>query len=342
MSSLRKVGYAFGALAAGATACVPTRAAGGAASDVTAANDTPVAWLASSNRVVFRRVLKSFNGDVATTACALTGIYSVAPTDSPSGEEEVRVGGVMCDAVWQEDHLALSPDARYLVHTRFGPHGELMRLDLNDLTQSAIARSCSAPSASPSWAPGGGMIAFASLCDRPDELPALHIVLADGTREWAVGGPGDSAGDATPTWAPDGRRLAFARSRPSQSDIVTIDTGGTIERVVGPGFSPAWSPTGEWIAVLSASQVSQERRSIVLIRPDGSDRRVLLDASDARLPAEPNGLGRIVGPLVWAPGGNAVAFAYADAVWIVSLEGPSLRRLTRGTPPARGSADDPK
>ncbi|MBK9067219.1 MAG: hypothetical protein IPL76_10110 [Gemmatimonadetes bacterium] len=72
--------------------------------------------------------------------------------------------------------------------------------------------------------------------------------------------------------------MAFARSRPSQSDIVTIDTGGTIERVVGPGFSPAWSPTGEWIAVLSASQVSQERRSIVLIRPDGSDRRVLLDA----------------------------------------------------------------
>ncbi|MFV2008105.1 MAG: BTAD domain-containing putative transcriptional regulator, partial [Longimicrobiales bacterium] len=81
-------------------------------------------------------------------------------------------------------------------------------------------------------------------------------------------------------WSPDGSRIAAITQGPDGSDLLTIVTpAGVIvsSESLGEGShrDPVWSPDGEWIAFLGRMD---GRSSISVIRPDGTDERVVVAA----------------------------------------------------------------
>ena len=73
-----------------------------------------------------------------------------------------------------------------------------------------------------------------------------------------------------PRFSPDGKSLAFSRSRIDMGDAWVRDMASG-ETTPLPGSTPEWSPTGDWLLVETGSGVPY----VTVVRPDGSDERVL-------------------------------------------------------------------
>ncbi len=122
-----------------------------------------------------------------------------------------------------------------------------------------------------------------------------------------------SQDDLYPTWAPDGGRLAFWQF---PNGIVTINVDGTNRRGISTGEFPAWSPSGDRIAMKGC--VGNDC-GIVLVNPDGSNPvRITTNAND--------------GQPAWSPNGRDIAFvSNRDGNWeiyAVKADGSWLRRIT--------------
>ena len=203
---------------------------------------------------------------------------------------------------------AWSPNDERIAFSRVDAHGQ------TDLyTAGAKGRNrkrltaTAAEDTEPAWSPDGRRIAFAS--DRSGNWD-LFVMAADGTnvRRLTEGGSHDRA----PTWSPDGTRIAFRTTRFGDAEIAVLDladdsvTRLTSERL--PTGSPDWSPTDSAIAFGS------EEGNIVVIAPDGSDRRVV-STGGGQAPA-------------WSPDGKRIAFV-RESVWSIAADG-SDRRLIAG------------
>jgi len=156
-------------------------------------------------------------------------------------------------------------------------------------------------------------------------------------------------------WAPDGKRLAYVSE--GRISLVNVDgTGRTLlgTSTVGNDHSPSWSPDGAWIAYATRSGYS----SVYLIRPDGSQRTLLVRHASApawspdgqrialirdggivfvapsgRLlpPRPPYRAGvpvGIAGPPVWSPDGRKIAMANRSGTYVMNADGTELVRMT--------------
>ena len=153
----------------------------------------------------------------------------------------------------------------------------------------------------PSWAPG-----------------ADQLVFSDGLRllRWAGSGapepiPGTEDG-VLAAWSPDGAWIAFTRLGRGEP------IRATCEHLGGPRGPPTLQCEQERVAWPLTG------RTVEVVRPDGSDGRVLWEGDE---PA-------------WTPGGQALVFRRAGRLWLGRLEDGSVREIP-GTAGGREPAVSP-
>jgi Tol biopolymer transport system component len=111
-----------------------------------------------------------------------------------------------------------------------------------------------------------------------DEQPWIErIEFPSGARRRLVPG-------AFPSCAPDGVRLAYtdcASLEDGEPFVAVVDVDGSDARRLCPGILPRWSPRGDRILLTRAASdgepVQDRVGGLAVIRPDGSDERVLAD-----------------------------------------------------------------
>ena len=205
---------------------------------------------------------------------------------------------------------------------------------------------------SPAWSPSGSSLAFRET----DKVTLQHrIVVLDlrSGERWTVPEPKETVAE-DPAWSPDGRSIAFQRRHLFQSwptvpetSIWVVDVATRATREVGPGETPAWSPDGRilfqragslWVMAADGSNVvavpdsnglytptwspdgrwiaAHDMGKVVLLRPDGRDRHVLVEGSQ---PA-------------WFPDSGELAYVldYTGGIWSIRLDSGGRRKLVEG------------
>ena len=167
-------------------------------------------------------------------------------------------------------------------------------------------------------------IAFAST---RDGNPEIYVMDADGNNQIRL--TNHPEWDYQPSWSPDGARIAFVSNRNGgNSQIYVMDSNGKNVKLLTNGtlgWYPAWSPDGQTIAYhgpVKDDWVEEGHSGIILIAPDGSNRRIL--AGDIPvLDREP----------AWSPDSQRIAFVSWREGWtgdigVMDADGRNPKRLT--------------
>jgi TolB protein len=169
---------------------------------------------------------------------------------------------------------------------------------------------------SPAFDPAGRKIACTLSMDGNPEIYLVDLNGGGRTRlttSYAI--------DTSPVFSPDGKRMAFCSSRAGTPQIYMMDlTTKNIQRITFEGnynSEPAFSPKGDLVAF--SYQEKGGRYHIALVRPDGSNMRVL------------PGTGLGDESPTFSPDGRLIAFAASDGnIYVTDLLGTSPVRITTG------------
>jgi TolB protein len=151
---------------------------------------------------------------------------------------------------------------------------------------------------SPSWHPGGGLIAYNTF--GPESRIVLHDVRTGRVRDF---GAQRNTTNVTPVFTPDGKSLAYALSSENGSDIYLMQLDGEAfpRRItVGRGSAnvqPSFSPDGNRIAFMSDRTGSPQ---VYIMDADGTNADIFtaFDFGDQNYRAGPD----------WSPDGRQVTF----------------------------------
>jgi Tol biopolymer transport system component len=206
---------------------------------------------------------------------------------------------------------AWAPDGRRLAFLNPADQGlYVVDVDSGDdpvrVSPAGIGGGREEPRAAPAWSPDGRRIAFLGWPSSGE--PQVWVVDSTGGGGRAL--PGTDYASWSPSWSPDSRRLAVMSA--GGISIVRADGSGRrrILRTTVPTDAGAarlaegasWSPDGRWIAFLYADRATifDERRSLRLIRPDGTGLHQAVDLGSSDDSVD-NEWFAADAPLVWAP-----------------------------------------
>lgn len=233
----------------------------------------------------------------------------------------------------------------------FDASGRLVRSNLEtvnpDGTARAFFRTCrrtrSCQSGSPSWAPNGALLAFAT-------QSRLGTARVDGSNVDRF--PRRTLDDGEPAWAPDSSRLAFA-GQPRSTDPVNVFILGcgsctVVELTFRGGSQPSWSST-DLVAFTRRGNIytmsSTAKRAKRLTFKGGSQADWSPHASKLAFVRRGNiyivrrsgkGLKKITGmggtDPVWAPNGKQLAFVRRGSIYVIGTDKRGLRQLAAPQP----------
>jgi TolB protein len=174
------------------------------------------------------------------------------------------------------------------------------------------------------WSPDGHWIVFDS--DRTGDLE-VYLMRADGTGERRITFRPGFTGSAA--FSPDGRSIVLEHARPDQAldlFILDLETRDWQRVTRTPNIieaDPQFSPDGEWIAFSNFPLSGDDRASVHLIRPDGTDRHRLTPLHLRGFLPD------------WRPDGARIVFTSNagvphSSIYTIRPDGSAIRRLTRG------------
>jgi Tol biopolymer transport system component len=235
-------------------------------------------------RAVVRRVLADTNSDGRLTSSDGEGLFLVdfaRSVEGPILPSAARVGAV--------DWSAMS-DVIVYSGAGTGALEDIFRMDPNGQNNRNITDTALVRERHPRVDPSGTIAVF----ERVDATgkgevwvffttQAQSRLTSGGTAGPALAGsPYIVGSDADPDWSPDGRSIVFRRLRAlgdgrlGQWDLMTVRADGTglATIVSGAAFrdAPDWGTRG----IVFAETGADGRTELVVVAPDGSNRRVLL------------------------------------------------------------------
>ncbi len=162
---------------------------------------------------------------------------------------------------------------------------------------------------SPSWAPDGSRLAFASTSGAAS---SIFVVNRDGT------GLQRLAAGRSPAWSPDGTRTAFSATQGDNEDIflLRLDTPAPQRVTTHPSrdFSPQWAPDGTRIAFASSRGESSRLAGheygseIYVMNADGSAVTALTGHNACGLAHDGEGKLNSLGEAAWTPDGRRLLY----------------------------------
>ncbi len=150
------------------------------------------------------------------------------------------------------EYVDFSKDREWVAYVSY-PEGTLWRSKVDGSERLQLTYPPMYPML-PRWSPDGKTIIFFQFEQNGKPARVYEISPAGGSPRELM--PGDANDQVDPNWSPDGSKVVFA-GNPSQanSEIRVLDpASGKISSLPGSQglFSPRWSPTGRYIAAMSA------------------------------------------------------------------------------------------
>ncbi|MFI5362446.1 MAG: DPP IV N-terminal domain-containing protein [Elusimicrobiota bacterium] len=208
-----------------------------------------------------------------------------------------------------------SPDGRRLAYTSYKDgNPDLFLLDLEKGRTSTVSDEQGLNIAG-GFSPDGTKLLMTL---SRGKSPNLYLKdLASGTVERLTSHFG---ADSTPTFSPDARQVAFVSDRSGNPQIYVLDLAAKqARRLTNLNWcdSPAWSPTGEWIAFAGRAN-RKDKMDIFLVDVTGAQVRQLT-----------HGEGSNEDP-TWSPDGRLLAFSSTREgramIYVMDADGSAPRR----------------
>ena len=255
-----------------------------------------------------------------TSQVRLNVVAADATTQPPTVVVELAASGRNGGPQVPFIHIAWSPDSTRIAYTAMaGGHPQLFVASMDGVSPVPIGPS-DIEGESPVWSPDGLQIAFKGGHFNLDR--GIYVMNADGTGAPLRLTPPSRAQVtpdvmfSAPAWSLDGALVAYSSMVDDGGSHVFVvsSRGGDPQDVSGPpgfsGWSPAWSPDGEWLAWRAGGDGVPGQ--FVVARPDGTDRSILPPA--------------VGGAPVWSPDGrhligssNNVATGTTDRLIVIDV-----------------------
>jgi hypothetical protein len=150
----------------------------------------------------------------------------------------------------------------------------------------------------PVWSPDGRQAAYQD----PNEPGMIVVTDANGQNLRKLAGGSDTT---IAGWTADSKKLLITVNEARKGEVIKLlnISNGTVQTVIYAGMvstAPTLSPDGQWIAYID-KVIGKMAPGIYLIRPDGSERRLLVQLDY-----------HWMGSSVWSPDGKWLAFGVSQ------------------------------